>query len=1754
MFTLMSAAFLLAAAKSQTISQTLDVCRGYSFTLPLNASVSVDTNPSSTTYLNGMACCFAILSSSGSSLALRFTSFTTEGGYDYFSVYDGSTANSPLLGSYSGSLPSTLTLQSSGSALYLCFSSDSSVVSTGVAVLVSDAAIGSSSRTSSPTATPTRSTTLRVSQSPLPERAGNVNLCGQVGTTTFSSTRALQAGSILTTDTNPGWPTYLSSSSCALTLTMTGRALRVSFSLFQMEENYDFFSVFDGSSTAAPLLGRFSGSTLPTDLITSGGALTLLFTSDNMFQLSGVIAVVSDAGSVTPTPTSTPTSSSTMLLPSPPAFLNLCGSTTAYSLAPGGSIAISTNPSSASYLAYMSCTLTLAAASSSARLRVTFTAFATEACCDTYSVYDGSNTAAGSLFSGSGTTLPGSLISTGSTLTLRFTSDLSVQYSGVIVTVAEAGLLTVGLSASGTSTSSPTGTRTASGTPSPSSGVVVDICGPSSYTLSPGGNVRFSTNPYSPYYSADRQCSVTIRLLSPGSALRCDFLAFSTDSAANFRVHDVVSGSEVLLGSFSGSSIPSTWDGSRRVLYSSSYLLILSFSSGSNNYNSPYTGVVVRISDASVGSPTPTSTATPSPTPTGTPTGKPSLTGTPSGISPTPTKSRGYTFSSSTTPSGTDTPSNTPASSTATPTPTLTPTLTPTTSLVSPPSPDPVCPAGTYLSLANLAPLCEPCPQGTYSAALGATSPATCLSCAAGTASASLGATSPTTCLPCGLGYTATTPRTAACSQCPAGFFPATPASPCAPCPAGQAGGGGSACALCTPGSWSPAGSGACALCPPGRASNSPGASALDQCSPCAPGSAAGMPGAPCTACPLNFYASGSAALACAPCPPGTGAPTPGSSTCSAVGAGSVAPAFGARQVCPAGTYVTSSALACTPCPPGRSSGSAGGVGLGACQPCGAGTASGVAGAAACAACPAGRWASGGALACTECSYSTTSSAGASTCAACSTAATFPGMPDSACPAQCPAGYTCGSGSGSSASPAAQPPTFFLPSVSPSGGTAAAAAAPPCAFALPAGGALQAFSTNLPGTTYAASATLGCKLAAPSGYSLTLSFTAFQTEAFGDVLEVFRGSTATLPALQSFSGQSAIPSATFSTGFGGSLYVRFTSDFNNQYNGVTALLEITQCPAGAVCPDGSVALTGTPCPAGRYAPSPSSFPPGSYPATCQSCAPGRYAGAPGAWQCDFCLPGYFASAAGASVCSACPPGTQQDASGSTSCAPCGAGFFSPAASLTCTPCPLGTSSSAVTAADSSSCAACSPGSYGPAVGKGVCESCPPTTFSLASGAISSQECSPCPDGSTSTPGSSSCVLCSAGKWGAGGACTPCPAGTASTATGAASSASCMPCAPGSAAREPGSFSCTLCQAGTSAPAPGSALCLPAPPGTAIALPGSSTAVAAPCSPGSFASTPFSSACTPCSAGRFSAAAGALYCDVCSVGSTGGTGLVGLSSASAACTPCGVGRYGQWPGAPTPALCLQCGPGTYSGVLGARGASACSPCPAGRASRALGAVDVIVCAACALGSWAVPGSEACRQCPGGSYGTIVSAGSQADGCRPCPPGQVSIVPGATALSACSECLPGKASGLFPDNTACFPCNPGSFSVAPASVNCTLCPAGRAALHPGAATADACIVCPVGTYAEQGGGQCRQCPPNTFQPLLGAGSAAQCLTCKFPSRPAASFVPGFVTAPFTPLHQAHTPPSPPSPFFFLTQVHLARLPTWAQRAAKPARRAQ
>jgi len=72
------------------------------------------------------------------------------------------------------------------------------------------------------------------------------------------------------------------------TVIETGGIITLTFQgVFNVENNLDVLTIYDGPNTASPLLGIFTGTNLPPSLTANSGAVTLVFTSDNSAIYAG---------------------------------------------------------------------------------------------------------------------------------------------------------------------------------------------------------------------------------------------------------------------------------------------------------------------------------------------------------------------------------------------------------------------------------------------------------------------------------------------------------------------------------------------------------------------------------------------------------------------------------------------------------------------------------------------------------------------------------------------------------------------------------------------------------------------------------------------------------------------------------------------------------------------------------------------------------------------------------------------------------------------------------------------------------------------------------------------------------------------------------------------------------------------------------------------------------------------------------------------------------------------------------------------------------------------------------------------------------------------------------------------------------------------------------------------------------------------------------------------------------------------------
>lgn len=211
---------------------------------------AIDTNPAVASYVNGQACTWYITAPAGYAPQLSFVRFNTESSFDYLTVYNGpSNAYSQLLRTSGSTMPAITT--ATQNYMTVTFSADVSIVASGVRAIVTFVPVGACSSPSYITSTGTQ------------------------------------------INTNFGVAAYSNGQSCTWTIVAPyGYRPQLVFSGFTTEISFDWFSVYNGASTAATTLMRRSGSGVPAAITASQQYMTVTFTSDSSIVYSGVQATV----------------------------------------------------------------------------------------------------------------------------------------------------------------------------------------------------------------------------------------------------------------------------------------------------------------------------------------------------------------------------------------------------------------------------------------------------------------------------------------------------------------------------------------------------------------------------------------------------------------------------------------------------------------------------------------------------------------------------------------------------------------------------------------------------------------------------------------------------------------------------------------------------------------------------------------------------------------------------------------------------------------------------------------------------------------------------------------------------------------------------------------------------------------------------------------------------------------------------------------------------------------------------------------------------------------------------------------------------------------------------------------------------------------------------------------------------------------------------------------------------------------------
>ena len=199
----------------------------------------------------------------GMALQVSFSQFSTENNYDYLYIYSGNSTNSSnLIGKYSGnSSPGTIISSAADGSLTFKFVADNYVNDAGWKATFSCV-------TPPPPA---------ITMSGADQYTCDATYYDPGGTGNYSNRTRL------TQTIYPGTP---------------GNVLQIAFSSFDVEDgghDYDYLLIYNGNSTSAPLIGKYSGTTSPGTITSTAadGSLTFYFYSDNYTNYSGWQATIS---------------------------------------------------------------------------------------------------------------------------------------------------------------------------------------------------------------------------------------------------------------------------------------------------------------------------------------------------------------------------------------------------------------------------------------------------------------------------------------------------------------------------------------------------------------------------------------------------------------------------------------------------------------------------------------------------------------------------------------------------------------------------------------------------------------------------------------------------------------------------------------------------------------------------------------------------------------------------------------------------------------------------------------------------------------------------------------------------------------------------------------------------------------------------------------------------------------------------------------------------------------------------------------------------------------------------------------------------------------------------------------------------------------------------------------------------------------------------------------------------------------------
>jgi hypothetical protein len=315
----------------------------------------------------------------GQRIRMNFQSFSTESGYDYLRIYDGPNVNAPIIGTYTGGSSPGIVV-SSGNSLTYWFTSDGATSGNWVATI--DCA--------GPVLTPYNMS------------SGSVTTCSGI---------FYDAGGVVGQYPNNESRTQ---TFCA----ESGQKVQFVYNnLAFLLSGGDTLWAYDGNSTSSPLIGYYINGSYVENITSTGSCITYRFKSDNVNQNQGWAAILS----------CTSTAPSSMVYPMSTGLRVACSGFFTDNGGPSGNYSNSSNR-----------TQTFQSPNNS-RLKFDFVQFSTESGYDYLDIYDGPTTAYPYLGRFTGGSSPGTILSSGNSLTFYFYSDGATSSQGWVANISCAG-------------------------------------------------------------------------------------------------------------------------------------------------------------------------------------------------------------------------------------------------------------------------------------------------------------------------------------------------------------------------------------------------------------------------------------------------------------------------------------------------------------------------------------------------------------------------------------------------------------------------------------------------------------------------------------------------------------------------------------------------------------------------------------------------------------------------------------------------------------------------------------------------------------------------------------------------------------------------------------------------------------------------------------------------------------------------------------------------------------------------------------------------------------------------------------------------------------------------------------------------------------------------------------------------------------------------------------------------------------------